>query len=151
MPSAQILSRRPVLSPLPSLLSFLLSPPSCTAAMRQPARSIGARFPARAACSFSPTRARRRRVFSSVCVAFTRVQRPSDALAMPWRARRCHMHGSHGKPDASTEKSHGRLGDAVRTLLTRFGGSWNMLVHTISFSMGGNATVLVRLSNSVTY
>ena len=105
---------------LPPPLSSLFPPlslPSRAEAMRRPAREYRhAISRARPLCSFSHTRARRRRVFFNLfpvrATALPSVWRPPDALAMPWRARRRHTNDRRGGGDAPIRSSPGRQGDA---------------------------------------
>jgi len=106
MPAAR---RRIPCSPcsLPPPLSSLFPPlslPSRAEAMRRPAREYRhAISRARLLCSFSPARARRRRVFFNLfparATALPSVWRPPDALATPWRARRRHTNDGRGGGD----------------------------------------------------
>jgi len=123
----------PVLSPLPSSLFPPLSLPSRAEAMRRPAREYRhAISRARPLCSFSPARARRRRVFFNLfparATALPFVWRPPDALATPWRARRRHTNDERGGGDAPIRSSPGRQGDAVKTMLLN---THNVLLYVI--------------------
>ena len=116
--------RRPPLFPLSSLPSFLDLSPACVGYMRR-ARVWGIcpRFPASAQLPILFSRAHGRMAFPQrvqcgcACffpmrIAFLLLWRPSDALAM-----RCHRPEGHGGTDAQVEKSPGRQGNALKTML----------------------------------